>query len=225
MLRDLCDTYIIYSQSSTAVFLAALPVPPVLKVTGRRLSTEEDKRLTEIQKQILETTNKNRASFRLTDAVHLQHVPKTTPPPSPSHDASAITTGEGQDEAPKAELDLCTGPKDAYVVEVDDKKDEDVVAVLLDEPAPDAVQRKALSDEDVRTNQQFAKLFEDTIKSFWFKLRNLSPCCLSNVHFDIEIPEDDNIQLIREPHRALMLELSPMSFFFPLKRSQKLQVM
>lgn len=35
MLRDLCNTYIIYSQSSTAVFLAALPVPPVLKVTGR----------------------------------------------------------------------------------------------------------------------------------------------------------------------------------------------
>lgn len=212
------ESLIVGTASSTAVFLAALPVPPVLKVTGRRLSTEEDKRLTEIQKQILETTNKNRASFRLTDAVHL-HVPKTTPPPSPSHDASAITTGEGQDEAPKAELDLCTGPKDAYVVEVDDKKDEDVVAVLLDEPAPDgfyscnietfpgamnlksgvkmitAVQRKALSDEDVRTNQQFAKLFEDTIKSFWFKLRNLSPCCLSNVHFDIEIPEDDNIQV------------------------------
>lgn len=213
------ESLIVGTASSTAVFLAALPVPPVLKVTGRRLSTEEDKRLTEIQKQILETTNKNRASFRLTDAVHLQHVPKTTPPPSPSHDASAITTGEGQDEAPKAELDLCTGPKDAYVVEVDDKKDEDVVAVLLDEPAPDgfyscnietfpgamnlksgvkmitAVQRKALSDEDVRTNQQFAKLFEDTIKSFWFKLRHLSPCCLSNVHFDIEIPEDDNIQV------------------------------
>ena len=32
-----------------------------------------------------------------------------------------------------------------------------------------AVQRKALSDEDIRTNQQFAKLFEDTIKVslFW----------------------------------------------------------
>ena len=27
-----------------------------------------------------------------------------------------------------------------------------------------AVQRKSLSDEDIRTNQQFAKLFEDTIK-------------------------------------------------------------
>ena len=27
-----------------------------------------------------------------------------------------------------------------------------------------AVQRKTLSDEDIRTNQQFAKLFEDTVK-------------------------------------------------------------
>lgn len=32
-------------------------------------------------------------------------------------------------------------------------------------------------------------------------------------------------QLIREPHRTLTLELSPMSFFFLLKRSQKLQAM
>ena len=32
-------------------------------------------------------------------------------------------------------------------------------------------------------------------QSFWFKLRNMSPCCLSNVHFDIEIPEDDDIQV------------------------------
>ena len=32
-------------------------------------------------------------------------------------------------------------------------------------------------------------------QSFWFKLRSKSPCCLSNIHFDIEIPEDDNIQV------------------------------
>lgn len=212
------ESLIVGTASSTAVFLAALPAPPLLKVTGRRLSIEEDKRLSDIQKQIVDTTNKNRASFRLTDTVHL-HTPKMTPPPSPSHNAPVVSVEGEQDEVTKAELDLCTGPKDAYVVEVDDKKDEDVVAVLLDEPAPEgfyscntetfpgsmnlksgvkmitAVQRKALSDEDIRTNQQFAKLFEDTIKSFWFKLRNMSPCCLSNVHFDIEIPEDDNIQV------------------------------
>ena len=33
------------------------------------------------------------------------------------------------------------------------------------------------------------------LQSFWFKLRSKSPCCLSNIHFDIEIPEDDNIQV------------------------------
>ena len=31
-----------------------------------------------------------------------------------------------------------------------------------------AVQSKALSDEDIRTNQQFAKVFKDTIKVCWF---------------------------------------------------------
>ncbi|PFX32665.1 C2 domain-containing protein 5 [Stylophora pistillata] len=153
------ESLIIGTASSTAVFLEALPTPPLLKITGR-------------------------------------HTPKATPPPSPSQNAqSVLMVDTDLDEGPKAELDLCTGSKDAYVVEIDDKKDEDVVAVLLDEPAPDAVQRKALSDEDIRTNQQFAKLFEDTIKSFWFKLRSRSPCCLSNVQFDIEIPEDDNIQV------------------------------
>ncbi|XP_078345819.1 C2 domain-containing protein 5-like isoform X2 [Oculina patagonica] len=213
------ESLIVGTASSTAVFLAALPAPPLLKITGRRnLSVEEDKRLAEIQKQIVDTTNRNRASFRLKDTVHV--TPKGTPPPSPSHNMQPVIMMDAeQDEGPKGELDLCTGPKDAYVVEVDDKKDEDVVAVLLDEPAPEgfyscntetlpgainlksgvkmitSVQRKTLSDEDIRTNQQFAKLFEDTIKSFWFKLRSKSPCCLSNVHFDIEIPEDDNIQV------------------------------
>ncbi|RMX52476.1 hypothetical protein pdam_00013790 [Pocillopora damicornis] len=131
------ESLIIGTASSTAVFLAALPTPPLLKITGRRLSAEEDKRIAEIQKQIVETTNKNRATFKLTDTVHL-HTPKATPPPSPSQNAQSVLVADiDLDEGPKAELDLCTGSKDAYVVEVDDKKDEDVVAVLLDEPAPD----------------------------------------------------------------------------------------
>ena len=37
----------------------------------QRLSAEEDKRLAEIQRQIVDTTNKNRASFRLADTVHI----------------------------------------------------------------------------------------------------------------------------------------------------------
>ena len=40
----------------------------------QRLSAEEDKRIAEIQKQIVETTNKNRATFQLTDTVHLVRI-------------------------------------------------------------------------------------------------------------------------------------------------------
>lgn len=50
---------------------------------------------------------------------YLQQTPKGTPPPSPSQKVQAVIMPElEQDEGPKADLDLCTGPKDAYVVEV-----------------------------------------------------------------------------------------------------------
>ena len=41
----------------------------------------------------------------------------------------------------------------------------------------------------------FTTILIFAFQSFWFKLRSRSPCCLSNVQFDIEIPEDDNIQV------------------------------
>lgn len=46
----------------------------LLFYSQRNLSAEEDKRLADIQKQILETTNKNRASFRLKDTVHIVRI-------------------------------------------------------------------------------------------------------------------------------------------------------
>jgi len=49
----------------------------------------------------------------------LQQTPKGTPPPSPSQKVQAVVTPDlEQDEGLKADLDLCAGPKDAYVVEV-----------------------------------------------------------------------------------------------------------
>ena len=50
---------------------------------------------------------------------YLQHTPKATPPPSPSQNAQSVLVADiDLDKGPKAELDLCTGSKDAYVVEV-----------------------------------------------------------------------------------------------------------
>ena len=51
----------------------------------QRLSAEEDKRIAEIQKQIVETTNKNRATFQLTDTVHLVRILNSLVPRSDQH--------------------------------------------------------------------------------------------------------------------------------------------
>lgn len=57
-----------------------------------------------------------------------------------------------------------------------------------------AVQRKALSDEDIRTNQQFAKLFEDTIKVslFWLLARSL---CQSVVLLMVATGKSGNLKV------------------------------
>ncbi|XP_032220728.1 C2 domain-containing protein 5 isoform X2 [Nematostella vectensis] len=213
------ETLLIGIASATAVYLSALPPPPILKVSGKRSSSDDDKRLTEIQKQILETTNKNKVRFKIADPGSLGPTPPPSPTRSPSRSPSQATSVFSPESSePLNDLDLTTGGRDAFVVEVDDKKDEDIVAVLLDPPAPEgffscntetlpgiswvktgvqmvtAVQRHAISDEEIRTNQQFAKMFEDTLGSFWFKLRRHTPCCVCNLRFDVEIPEDDNIQ-------------------------------
>lgn len=64
--------------------------------------------------------NQHMWHFHLNENVllYLQHTPKVTPPPSPSQNAPVLIADVEQDEGPKAELDLCAGPKDAYVVEV-----------------------------------------------------------------------------------------------------------
>ena len=57
-------------------------------------------------------------TFNIRD-FYFQQTPKATPPPSPSLNVqSVLMTDTEHDEGPTAELDLCIGPKDAYVVEV-----------------------------------------------------------------------------------------------------------
>lgn len=59
------------------------------------------------------------------------------------------------------------------------------------------IQPKCNSPRQVTTSVNFTEKLIAllVLQSFWFKLRSKSPCCLSNIHFDIEIPEDDNIQV------------------------------
>ncbi|XP_026166587.1 C2 domain-containing protein 5 isoform X4 [Mastacembelus armatus] len=128
---------------------------------------------------------------------------------------------ESSDEL--SELDLSHGKKDAFVLEIDDTDAvEDIHSLLTDAPPPtgfyscnteimpgiynwtSAVQMFTsvrvfrLSNANL-TNQGLNKIFtdlcENLLKSFYFKLRSMIPCCLCHLKFTVAVPEEELIQV------------------------------
>ncbi|XP_075875478.1 C2 domain-containing protein 5 isoform X16 [Nelusetta ayraudi] len=128
---------------------------------------------------------------------------------------------ESSDEV--SELDLSHGKKDAFVLEIDDTDAvEDIHALLTDAPTPTgfyccntetmpgihswtsaiqmftSVRVLRLSNVNL-TNQGLNKIFtdlcENLLKSFYFKLRSMIPCCLCHLNFTVAVPEEELIQV------------------------------
>ncbi|XP_053175094.1 C2 domain-containing protein 5 isoform X1 [Scomber japonicus] len=128
---------------------------------------------------------------------------------------------ESSDEL--SELDLSHGKKDAFVLEIDDTDAvEDIHSLLTDNPPPtgfyscnteimpgiynwtsgvqmfSSVRVFRLSNANL-TNQGLNKIFtdlcENLLKSFYFKLRSMIPCCLCHLNFTVAVPEEELIQV------------------------------
>ncbi|XP_022047612.1 C2 domain-containing protein 5 isoform X6 [Acanthochromis polyacanthus] len=128
---------------------------------------------------------------------------------------------ESSDEL--SELDLSHGKKDAFVLEIDDTDAvEDIHSLLTDTPPPTgfyscnteimpgiynwtsgiqmftSVRVFRLSNANL-TNQGLNKIFtdlcENLLKSFYFKLRSMIPCCLCHLNFTVAVPEEELIQV------------------------------
>ncbi|KAM6937702.1 C2 domain-containing protein 5 isoform 3-T3 [Xenentodon cancila] len=128
---------------------------------------------------------------------------------------------ESSDEL--SELDLSHGKKDAFVLEIDDTDAvEDIHSLLTDAPTPTgfhscntetmpgiynwtsgvqmftSVRVLRLSNANL-TNQCLNKIFtdlcENLLKSFYFKLRSMIPCCLCHLNFTVAVPEEELIQV------------------------------
>ncbi|XP_042339535.1 C2 domain-containing protein 5-like [Plectropomus leopardus] len=128
---------------------------------------------------------------------------------------------ESSDEL--SELDLSHGKKDAFVLEIDDTDAvEDIHSLLTDAPTPagfyscnsevmpgilnwtsgvqmfTSVRVFRLSNANL-TNQGLNKIFtdlcENLLKSFYFKLRSMIPCCLCKLNFTVAVPEEELIQV------------------------------
>ncbi|XP_037622786.1 C2 domain-containing protein 5 isoform X19 [Sebastes umbrosus] len=208
--------------SATGVYLTALPAPGGIQIAGKTpgdLSNEHH--ILTIQKRINETIAKNKELYQINPPEVAEEV-VGSPIPEPRQRSRLFRShSESSDEL--SELDLSHGKKDAFVLEIDDTDAvEDIHSLLTDAPTPagfyscnteimpgifnwtsgvqmfTSVRVFRLSNANL-TNQGLNKIFtdlcENLLKSFYFKLRSMIPCCLCQLNFTVAVPEEELIQV------------------------------
>nr|XP_040019797.1 C2 domain-containing protein 5 isoform X20 [Gasterosteus aculeatus aculeatus] len=208
--------------SATGVYLTALPPPGGIQIAGKTpgdLSAEHH--ILTIQKRINDTIAKNKELYEINPPELTEEVLGSPVPDSRQRSRLFRSHSESSDEV--SELDLSHGKKDAFVLEIDDTDAvEDIHSLLTDAPTPTgfyscnteimpgiynwtsgvqmftSVRVFRLSNANL-TNQGLNKIFtdlcENLLKSFYFKLRSMIPCCLCQLNFTVAVPEEELIQV------------------------------
>ncbi|XP_055078337.1 C2 domain-containing protein 5 isoform X3 [Periophthalmus magnuspinnatus] len=208
--------------SATGVYLTALPAPGGIQIAGKTpgdLSNEHH--IQTIQKRINDTISRNKELYQI-NPPDLTDETVGSPIPEPRQRSRLFRShSESSDEV--SELDLSHGKKDAFVLEIDDTDAvEDIHSLLTDAAPPlgfyscnteimpginnwtSAVQMftsvRVLRLNNVNlTNQVLNKIFtdlcENLLKSFYFKLRSMIPCCLCHLNFTVAVPEEELVQV------------------------------
>ncbi|KAM7414482.1 hypothetical protein PAMA_019348 [Pampus argenteus] len=208
--------------SATGVYLTALPAPGAIQIAGKTpgdLSNEHH--ILTIQKKINDIVAKNKDLYQI-NPPELTEEAVGSPIPEPRQRSRLFRShSESSDEL--SELDLSHGKKDAFVLEIDDTDAvEDIHSLLTDNSPPigfyscnteimpgicnwtsgiqmfTSVRVFRLSNANL-TNQGLNKIFtdlcENLLKSFYFKLRSMIPCCLCHLNFTVAVPEEELIQV------------------------------
>ncbi|XP_044535280.1 C2 domain-containing protein 5 isoform X17 [Gracilinanus agilis] len=208
--------------SATGVYLTALPTPGGIQIAGKTPNDGSyEQHISHMQKKINDTIAKNKELYE----INPPEIPEEiigSPIPEPRQRSRLLRSqSESSDEV--IELDLSHGKKDAFVLEIDDTDAmEDVHSLLTDVPPPSgfyscnteimpginnwtseiqmftSVRVSRLSNINLTNqtlNKSFNDLCENLLKSLYFKLRSMIPCCLCHVNFTVSLPEDELIQV------------------------------
>ncbi|KAJ7404369.1 C2 domain-containing protein 5 [Willisornis vidua] len=208
--------------SATGVYLAALPTPGGIQIAGKTPNDGTyEQHISHMQKKINDTIAKNKELYEI-NPPELPEEIIGSPIPEPRQRSRLLRSqSESSDEV--TELDLSHGKKDAFVLEIDDTDAmEDVHSLLTDVPPPSgfyscnteimpginnwtpeiqmftAVRVSRLSNinpTNQTLNKNFNDLCENLLKSLYFKLRSMVPCCLCHVNFTVALPEDEVVQI------------------------------
>ncbi|XP_052321827.1 C2 domain-containing protein 5 isoform X6 [Oncorhynchus keta] len=206
--------------SATGVYLSALPAPGGIQIAGKTPSDlSYDQHISTMQKRINDTIVMNKEFYNIHPPECIEEVVGS---PIPDRQRSRLfrSTSESSDEL--SELDLSHGKKDAFVLEIDDTDAvDDIQSLLTDAPMPagfyscntevmpgiynwtsglqmfTSVRVYRLNNANL-TNQGLNKIFtdlcENLLKSLYFKLRSMIPCCLCHLNFTVAVPEEELIQ-------------------------------
>uniref|UniRef100_G1U143 C2 domain-containing protein 5 n=1 Tax=Oryctolagus cuniculus TaxID=9986 RepID=G1U143_RABIT len=208
--------------SATGVYLAALPPPGGIQIAGKTPSDGTyEQHISHMQKKINDTIAKNKELYEINPPEISEEI-IGSPIPEPRQRSRLLRSqSESSDEV--TELDLSHGKKDAFVLEIDDTDAmEDVHSLLTDVPPPSGfyscnteimpginnwtseiqmftsvrvIRLSSLNLTNQALNKNFNDLCENLLKSLYFKLRSMIPCCLCHVNFTVSLPEDELIQV------------------------------
>ncbi|XP_069618902.1 C2 domain-containing protein 5 isoform X6 [Ranitomeya imitator] len=208
--------------SATGVYLASLPTPGGIQISGKTPSDGPyEQHIAHMQKKINETIAKNKELYEIHPPEILEETIGSPIPETRQRTRLLRSQSESSDEV--VELDLSHGKKDAFVLEIDDTDAvEDVHSLLTDVPPPPgfyscntevmpginnwtsdiqmftSVRVIRLSNVNLTNqtlNKSFSDMCENLLKSLYFKLRSMVPCCLCHVNFTVAVPEDESIQV------------------------------
>ncbi|XP_076328859.1 C2 domain-containing protein 5 isoform X3 [Tachypleus tridentatus] len=193
--------------TGTGAYLTALPAPVIPKIISGK-GTESTK-LHEVQMMVQEAVQRNREAYDIKS--------HTIDPVPESHMNGKSDDAESSDDD-QSEVDLSTGNKEACVLEVDDAEDINSIALLIDSKTPEGFDVSSIEilpgrDNFVCNLQMFSRVyrirlpfteqnslrfslhFERIIQGLFVKLQRLVPCCLTNLNFHVDLPEEDEMQI------------------------------
>ncbi|XP_068134083.1 C2 domain-containing protein 5 isoform X7 [Hyperolius riggenbachi] len=216
------ETMLLGLASATGVYLTALPTPGGIQIAGKTPSDAAyEQHVSHMQKKINETIAKNKELYEINPPEVLEEI-VGSPIPEPRQRTRLLRSqSESSDEI--IELDLSHGKKDAFVLEIDDTDAvEDVHSLLTDTPPPPGfyicnteimpginnwtsdiqmftsvrvIRINNINPTNQTLNKNFNDVCENVLKSLYFKLRSMIPCCLCQVNFTVAVPEDEAIQI------------------------------
>ncbi|KAG0045955.1 hypothetical protein BGZ83_008829 [Gryganskiella cystojenkinii] len=220
------DSLIVAVACGTAMYLSALPTPPALRIS-RNLDVidEEDKKLLEMQRKIMELSEANRqnleaAKIRESEENDPGSMAAITDGNNNPDDDSSGSSSESEDEADKDNYQT------NVVIQIDDDADEDLMAVLLDPVFTDGfllcstetlpnhpyfvstdpmipdnahlittVKQGHINIVSHHPNRQLAALFRSIYEDLRFRLSYFTDCVLAGITYNIQLPRANEVQI------------------------------